>query len=193
MTSKSAALGPSAVLDFWFSDEVKPKWFFGGAEFDSDVSARFSDVHEMAVSGLLDSWSATLEGRLALILLLDQMSRNIYRNQPQGFANDPDALRLANSALRRGDDLWLKANRPADWRCFVYMPFMHSEALSDQRRCLDLLLTHGPEESVIHARAHHDIIARFGRFPHRNAILGRESTYEELAFLQQDGSRFDSV
>ncbi len=181
---------PSRVLEFWFSDEVEPKWFFGGAAFDAQIAERFSQTHERAALGGLDHWADTVEGRLALILVLDQFSRNLHRDRAEGYASDDKALRLANTALRLGDDLWLKVNRPASWRSFLYMPFMHSENLSDQRRCIDLFLTHGPAESIAFARAHHDIIARFGRFPHRNAVLGRDTTQEEAVFLSRNGSGF---
>ena len=192
MTNDRDATTLAAVLAFWFAQETEPSWFFGGPAFDDRLRARFATALADAAAGRLDHWAESVEGRLALIVVLDQFSRNIHRGQPAGFANDRKALALARTALRLGDDLWLKTHRPAAWRLFLYMPFMHSEALDDQRRCIDLLLTHGPEDSVGFARAHHDIIARFGRFPHRNATLGRTTTEAEAVFLGRDGSRFEA-
>jgi len=194
----SADDGPRPVLDFWFSAAAEPQWFFGGSDFDAEIHKRFARTLAQAATGALDYWCEggrrwePPEGRLALVLVLDQFSRNIHRGRPAAFAWDPKALGLARQGLRRGDDLWLKTHRPDSWRTFFYMPLMHSEDLEDQRRCIDLLLTHGPEDGVAYARAHHDIIARFGRFPHRNAVLNRRATPDEDVFLTREGSRFDS-
>lgn len=190
MTDDQAGSEYQTILDFWFSKEVEPKWFFGGSEFDAEIKTRFSQVHAEVSSGGKNDWLETVDGRLAAILVLDQFSRNIYRDQAAAFANDSKAVDIAWHALRCGDDLWLKANRQRTWRVFVYMPFMHSEKLDDQRWCVDLFLTHGPDDNIAYARAHHDIIRRFGRFPHRNAALQRVSTPEELEFLQREGSSF---
>lgn len=171
------------VLKFWFAGGMARKWFGGGEAFNADVTERFGETLQVASAGGLESWKDTAEGRLALVIVLDQFSRNIHAGDRQAYANDAEALALARVALRMGDDIWLKTYRPDDWRTFLYLPFMHSEALEDQRRCLDLYEMHGPDHGIAPARHHLDIIARFGRFPHRNAVLGRESTPEELAFL----------
>lgn len=184
------ASAPSDVLAFWFSDAAKPNWYAVDPAFDAEIRRRFAATFAAAASGRLAAWEAEVEGRLAVILILDQFSRNLHRGASAAYAQDAAALRLTHRCLRLGDDHWLKAHRPPDWRHFLYLPLMHSEDLSDQRRCVDLLLTHGPEEPLPYARAHLDVIARFGRFPHRNAVLGRPSTEEEARFLAQAGTGF---
>ncbi|WP_434053831.1 MAG: DUF924 family protein [Roseibium sp.] len=171
------------VLQFWFAKGMARNWFDGGEAFDVEVSKRFGPTLRAAATGKLENWTETVEGRLAIVIVLDQFSRNIHRGDAATCENDTAGLVIAKHALRMGDDFWLKTYRPDDWRTFLYLPFMHSEDLEDQRRCLELYVTHGPEHGVAHARHHLDIVARFGRFPHRNAILGRESTPEELAFM----------
>lgn len=171
------------VLQFWFAKDMDRNWFGGGAAFDATVNEHFGSTLQAAAAGQLEHWKETVDGRLALVIVLDQFSRNIHRSDVATYANDPAGLELAKFALRVGDDLWLKTYRPDDWRTYLYVPFMHSEDLEDQRRCLELFQIHGPEHGVAHARHHLDIVARFGRFPHRNAILGRNSTREELAFM----------
>ncbi|GGX38186.1 hypothetical protein GCM10007385_01220 [Tateyamaria omphalii] len=171
------------VLEFWFAKGMARNWFGGGDAFDAKVKEHFGSTLQAAAAGQLENWKETVDGRLALVIVLDQFSRNIHRSDIATYANDPAGLELAKFALRMGDDLWLKTYRPDDWRTFLYLPFMHSEDLEDQRRCLELYQMHGPEHGVAHARHHLDIVARFGRFPHRNAILGRESTPEELSFM----------
>lgn len=173
----------SDVLTFWFAKGMTRNWFDGGDAFDVTVRDRFGAALEAASSGALESWKEKVEGRLALILVLDQFSRNIHRGDAATYANDAAGLALAKHALRMGDDLWLKTYRPDDWRTFLYLPFMHSEDLEDHRRCLELFQMHGPDHGIAHARHHLDIIARFGRFPHRNTIMGRDSTRDELAFM----------
>ncbi len=171
------------VLQFWFANGMARNWFAGGDAFDAKVTERFGSTLQAAASDRIEGWNETVVGRLALVIVLDQFSRNIHRGDAATYANDPAGLALAKHALRMGDDLWLKTYRPDDWRTFLYLPFMHSEDPEDQRRCLELFQTYGPEHGISHARHHLDIVARFGRFPHRNAILGRESTPEELAFM----------
>ncbi|WP_299744281.1 DUF924 family protein [uncultured Tateyamaria sp.] len=171
------------VLEFWFAKGMARNWFGGGDAFDVKVKERFGSTLQAVAAGQLDDWKQTVDGRLALVIVLDQFSRNIHRDDAATYENDLAALALAKHALRMGDDLWIKTYRPGDWRTFLYLPFMHSEDLGDQRCCLELYQMHGPEHGVAHARHHLDIVARFGRFPHRNLILGRYSTAEELAFI----------
>lgn len=175
------------VLEFWFAGGMQKKWYFAGPAFDQELKDRFGTALENAANGQLEHWRDSWQGRLALVLLTDQMSRNIYRDQGQAFATDELAVSVTEQALRYGDDLYLKANKPDPWRSFLYMPLMHAEDLERQRRCVDLFLTHGPEGNVRFARDHLDVIYRFGRFPGRNKALGRDSTAEELAFLDAGG------
>ena len=178
---------PEDILDFWFADGMESKWYFAGPEFDQELMTRFSEVHRQAVTGELSDWKATRSGRLALILLLDQFSRNIHRDQPAAYAQDTMAFEIAQMSLRMGDDLYYKANHPPAWRGFIYVVFMHQEDLEAQRRSVELYQTHGPEGNLNYARIHLEAIARFGRFPNRNLAMGRETTEEEQAFLEAGG------
>lgn len=154
------------------------------------MAARFSGLLESALAGKLSAWERTPLAALALIVLLDQFPRNIFRGDPRSFAGDPLALRVARMAVRRGFDTLL---RPVE-RTFVYLPFEHAEDLAAQRQSLRLFAALARDSNgastVDYALRHYDIIARFGRFPHRNAMLGRESTPEEAEFLDQPGSSF---
>jgi uncharacterized protein (DUF924 family) len=174
----------AALLDFWFAPETAPKWFAKDAAFDATLRTRFGTLPQSAAAGALDHWAATAHGALALVLLLDQLPRNLYRDDARAFVNDPHALAIARSALARGFDRGL----PEQMRQFLYMPFMHAEELAAQERCCTLFADQ-PEQRK-YAEAHRDIIARFGRFPHRNAVLGRASTPEETAFLAGPNASF---
>ena len=187
-----------AVLDFWFLAPDNPghgqsraEWFRKDDAFDAQIRERFGALIDTAIDGGLRDWAATPRGALAQILLLDQFTRNVHRGTPRAFAGDPQALELAIALTQDGQDQQLEPTL----RAFVYMPFEHAEDLAMQARAVELfqLLTQSREgfESMLdYAQRHQEVIARFGRFPHRNAILGRDSTPEELAFLQQPGSRF---
>ncbi|MBV6657321.1 MAG: DUF924 domain-containing protein [Devosiaceae bacterium] len=170
------------VLAFWFSDETKAHWFSSTPAFDLRVKEALGDAYKGAVQGNLAAWESTRDGRLALVILLDQVPRMIFRDKPESYASDAQALSLAKHCLAHGDDIALP---PGDERrSFYYLPFMHSENLDDQRRSVELHETYGPEAGLVWARGHRETVARFGRFPHRNARLGRESTPAELAFMQ---------
>ena len=187
-----------AVLDFWFLAPDNPghgqsraEWFRKDDAFDAQIRERFGALIDTAIDGGLRDWAAPPRGALALILVLDQFTRNVYRDTPRAFAGDAQALELAIALTQDGQDQQLEPTL----RAFVYMPFEHAEDLAMQSRAVELfqLLTQSREgfESMLdYAQRHQEVIARFGRFPHRNAILGRDSTPEELAFLQQPGSRF---
>ena len=191
---------PHTVLEFWFGDadprarvedEVSRRWFKKSAAFDEALSEQFGDITEAAMAGELDQWSDTEQGQRALILVLDQFTRNMYRATERAFAGDAIALELAASAIARGADRHLGTPQAA----FLYMPYMHSENLHHQNGCVALFEAlaarrDGAENNVRFARAHREVILKFGRFPHRNAALGRTSTSEELAYLGRPGSGF---
>ncbi|MEL7140835.1 MAG: DUF924 family protein [Cyanobacteria bacterium J06554_3] len=191
-----------ALLSFWFGEKTDPDygrykkvWFQKNAEFDAQIRQLFLVDVERAAASDYDSWQASPPSAVALLLLLDQFPRNLYRQDPRSFATDAKALRVAQSLVKTDAD---KTLIPAQ-RFFVYVPFEHSELLIHQKQCVSLMralnetcpdLDPGLKNGLDYAIRHRDIIARFGRFPHRNEILGRESTPEELLFLQQPGSRF---
>lgn len=187
---------PQDVLEFWFgtSDPAlagKPRelWFRKSQATDTTIRARFGADVEAALAGARDEWAQEPRGVLALVLLLDQFTRNIFRDTPRAFAGDARALALARSMVERGDD---RSLAPLE-RWFVYLPFEHDESLVSQREALRLfgqLAAEGHPDALQWAQKHYDVIARFGRFPHRNAILGRTSSDAERLFLEQPGSRF---
>lgn len=194
-----------AVLDFWFGDAMtgpedierrQRVWFMGGATFDRECTKRFAATLSAAASGELDDWETSPRGRLALIVLLDQLSRNIHRGSAGAFAQDQRALLLCREGIAKGHDRHLSAFE----RTVFYMPMEHAEdrhvqALSVQH--FEALAEDGPGElrelllaNAGYARQHRDIVDRFGRFPHRNAVLGRECTADEVAYLAEDAPRF---
>lgn len=174
----------ASVVAFW--REAGPeRWFAKSDEFDRLVGLRLGPLCESAQAGSLDHWADEPAGALALSILLDQVPRNLHRATPLAYASDPKALAIAKQALERGFD-----QRVAEiMRPFFYLPLMHSENLADQERCLALYEAYGNAEMLYFARHHRDIIARFGRFPHRNQILGRETTPQEAQFLTEDSFR----
>lgn len=174
------------VLDFWFVALQPRDWFRRADEVDARIRQQFADVHRAAAAGELFAWRQSAEGRLAEILLLDQFSRNLYRDDPRAFACDTTALVLAQEAMTAGAEAALTS----DQRVFLYMPFMHSESRVIQRQSLRLYGALGKAENLDFARRHADIIERFGRYPHRNSVLGRHSTPQEQEFLRQPGSSF---
>lgn len=195
---------PDTVLDCWFGDGLvtgwptQPMgevWFGGGAVIDQEIRTRFGSLVEAAVDGGLSDWEPPVLHRLALVVLLDQFTRNVFRGQAKAFAGDPRARALAGRTLAQGEDAAL----PLVGRVFMAMPLMHAEDLSSQADCVrhfeNLLATAGPahaphlEKNLASAREHQDVVAAYGRFPHRNAVLGRTSTARELAYLQA-GKRF---
>jgi len=170
------------IVTFW--REAGPKrWFMKDAAFDEEIRLRFLAIHEAAAEGMLREWEASAEGALALLILLDQFPRNMFRGQARAFATDALARAVATDALARGFD----AQVPADMRAFFYLPFEHSEDMADQERALALFRAADDDEGLKWAELHADIIRRFGRFPHRNAALGRATTAEEQAFLDEGG------
>ncbi|MDW8123581.1 MAG: DUF924 family protein [Geminicoccaceae bacterium] len=174
-----------ALLDLWFAPATEPLWFRPDPAFDRLLAERFGALVERAASGACDGWLEHPEGALALVLLLDQLPRNIYRGTPRAYAFDAKARALARAALARGHDRAV----PERARLFFYLPFEHSEDLADQDLAVELCRPLGGA-ALAYAERHREVIRRFGRFPHRNAILGRPSTPEEEAFLREPGSSF---
>ena len=174
------------VLAFWFQEIDPSSWWEKDPELDAAICARFGDLHRRAAVCELHAWRDTPQGRLAEIIVLDQFSRNIYRDTAAAFASDPLALALAQTAVDSGADEQLHGEH----RSFLYMPYMHSESIAIHDVALTLFENHGNPRTLEFERSHRAIIERFGRYPHRNGILGRESTPEELEFLTQPGSSF---
>jgi uncharacterized protein (DUF924 family) len=170
------------VLAFWRAAGEK-KWFAKNDAFDADIKSRFLDTYEAAAAGKLSDWEATPDGAIALTIVLDQFPRNMFRNDARTYATDRQACQVARRAVDGGAD----ARLPKDLLNFLYMPFMHSEELADQERCVALFAKTDNEENAKYAVHHADIVRRFGRFPHRNRVLGRSTTEEEQAFLDSGG------
>ena len=186
------------VLDFWFLPpdnrdygQARGEWFRKDDAFDAHIRARFGTLIDAAIEGGLRAWEATPHGALARLIVLDQFTRNVYRGTPRAFAGDAQALALAVALTQAGQDRLL----PPMLRAFAYLPFEHAEDLAMQARAVELfqLLSQaqpGFDGMLDYAQRHQEVIARYGRFPHRNAILGRPSTPEEVEFLRQPGSSF---
>ncbi len=174
------------ILKFWF-EQLEPKqWWVKDRELDQLISARFSEIHTRASKCELFLWRETAQGRLAEIIILDQFSRNMFRGSSLAFGNDPLALALAQEAVSRGSDRSLS---PVE-RTFIYMPYMHSESLLIHETAVELFRSNGQQGSLDYELRHKAIIERFGRYPHRNQILGRASRADEIEFLKQPGSSF---
>jgi len=180
------------ILDFWFGDgtAARAEWFRKDPTFDDAIRDRFGEAVEAALGGAYADWTATAQGALALVLLLDQFTRNIHRDTPRMFAGDARALAVADAVVAAGRDRELGAHR----RWFLYLPFEHAEDPAMQERSVALFARlaedTGLSEPLEWARKHAVVIHRFGRYPHRNDVLGRASTPEEIAFLAEPGSRF---
>jgi len=174
------------ILEFWLTESGPAKWYAGGDAFDAEIREKYLDLWQDGRDGRLADWAGHPRKSLALIIVLDQFPRNMFRNDPRAFATDQKAKSVACSALKHGWD----TRFPEPDRQFFYMPFMHSESLPDQDHSVRLMCQKMPENrdsSLLHARAHREIIRRFGRFPYRNAALGRKSSQEESAFLSEGG------
>lgn len=174
------------ILDFWFNELQPQQWWVKDAKLDLLIRERFLNIYEQAKRCELFAWREVSEGRLAEILILDQFPRNIFRDTAQAFATDSLALGLAQEAVSTGADQKLNQTQ----RSFLYMPFMHSESVVVHEIAVDLFEKNGDESSYEYELKHKQIIEQFGRYPHRNRILERESTAEEITFLKQPGSGF---
>ena len=174
------------VLEFWFDDLSPGDWFGGDEAVDSHIRERFQELHEALREQVPEIWRSSARGCLAAVIVLDQFPRNMYRDTSRAFAADGAALSLAKEALMRGFDRELSI----DERKFLYLPFEHSENPAEQARSIELFGTLENELDLYYARRHKEIIDRFGRFPHRNAVLGRISSPEEIEFIKEPGSSF---
>ena len=174
------------ILSFWFEESTPKQWFEKNSSFDTKVVTRFGSLCNRAAKGELAYWRVSLRGRLAEIIILDQFSRNIWRDTPKAFAQDNMALVLSQEAIKQTDYNKL----PLTQRKFILMPFMHSESSFIHQQAVELFRTLGDDNTLDYEMQHKAIIDRFGRYPHRNTILNRTSTKEELLFLQQPGSSF---
>ena len=174
------------VLDFWFAEIETSMWWRKDHDFDLSIQSRFGSLHQQAAQAELFSWRNTARGSLAEVLILDQFSRNIYRNKPRAFGCDALALALSQTAIDKNFDMELTQVE----RHFLYLPFMHSESALIHKEAVRLYTELGNAVNLDFELKHKVIIDRFGRYPHRNKVLGRESTTDEIEFLQQPGSSF---
>lgn len=177
--------GANEVLEFWFVEHGEDDWFGGKAEFDAKLAERFAETHARVAIGEAFTWRTSAEGRLAEVIVLDQFSRQLYRGSPKAYAQDPMALALAQEAVAQGLDAELEPRR----RTFLYMPYMHSESLLVHGEAVRLFTALGDENTLQYEIDHRNCIARFGRYPFRNKPLGRKSTPEELAYMEEAGTR----
>jgi uncharacterized protein (DUF924 family) len=168
-----------SLIDFWFSDEAKRYWFRSTRAFDKRLTDSYADIWEQAKKGVLDDWQRTAEGSLALVIVLDQFPLNMFRGTAKSFSTEALSLTVARGAIERVFDKELPTNQ----KSFMYMPFMHSEDLADQALGVEYFSQPGLESNIRFAKHHFGIVERFGRFPHRNKILGRESSTAEIKYL----------
>ena len=171
------------VLDFWFGELEPKQWFIKDEALDTTITERFEDLYERLAATGNDAIAANPRQAMAAIIVFDQFARNMFRGSQKTFACDGKALELAERLIADGSDMELSG----DERYFMMMPFMHAEDLAQQDRCVELFEEHGSEQGIKYAKMHRDVIARFGRFPHRNTVLGRETTPEEQAYLDEGG------
>jgi uncharacterized protein (DUF924 family) len=175
----STDLEYSTLLDFWYSAEMRPRWFDSTPELDERIRTRFEPLWQQAAAGELDDWQDTPDGALALVIVLDQLPLNMYRGRPEAFATEQRAVAVTKRAVAQGFDKLIPQAR----LMFLYLPLMHSEHLDDQDLSVQLFAAAGLADNLRFAEHHRGIVSRFGRFPHRNRILGRESTADELDYL----------
>jgi len=172
-------MSPGDVLAFWFDETMRGAWFRSTAAIDDLIRSRFESLWQQAARGEHDHWSQTADGALALVIVLDQLPLNMFRGQAAAFATEARAISVSKAAVAAGLDRELTGDRVA----FLYMPLMHSEDVADQEQSVELFAAAGLDDNLRFARHHRDLIRRFGRFPHRNAVLGRISTADELTYL----------
>ena len=184
MTSAGATVSSREILDYWFAPGMSEQWFRANPSLDREIRERFEATWEAAAAGDLDHWADTAGGALALVIVLDQFPLNMYRGDAKSFSTEAKAIAVCNRAI----DQDLGRQLPAERLAFLYMPLMHSESLSDQDRSVALFKAAGLEANLRFAQHHRELIRRFGRFPHRNSVLGREGTAEERDYLASKGA-----
>jgi len=172
-------IAPHDILDFWFAEDMRSKWFASTPQLDAAIKEQFESVWEAAVNGELDDWLSSPDGCLALAIILDQLPLNMFRGTAKSFASEAKSREIAQHAIDQGYDKQIDPTRLA----FLYMPFMHSENLADQDLSVALFEAAGLENNLRFAKHHRELVRRFGRFPHRNAILGRANTPQEIDYL----------
>ncbi len=186
MTYDDVCATPAEIREFWFERLTPEDWFRKSDAVDAEIGSRFTATHLALARHIDDVWRVSPADRLAAIIVLDQFPRNIYRGTPLAFATDELARNEAKTAIDAGMDQMV----PPAQRCFFYLPLEHSETLADQERSVELFTALGDENYLDYARRHRDVIAKYGRFPHRNPILGRFSTHDEEAYLAEEGAGF---
>lgn len=177
---------PNDILAFWFDEQTEKNWFVKDEAFDEEIRQRFGECYQRVIQGEMVTWREELKGRLAEIIVLDQFSRNMFRDSGKAFAQDGMALVLAQEALKVSGRELLTAKE----RSFLYMPFMHSESRVIHQQAFELFSEAGLENNLAFEKRHAEIIERFGRYPHRNQVLNRQSTPAELTFLKEPNSSF---
>jgi uncharacterized protein (DUF924 family) len=180
MTTTSASLTPQSIIEFWYSDRIKSQWFNSTKELDQEIKDKFESVWKDAIRGEYKHWRDQAEGSLALAIIFDQFPLNMFRGEMESFSTEAMAIKVAKEAIQNGFDKTLSKAQVV----FLYMPLMHSENIDDQNLSVSLFEQAGLAENARFARHHRDIVQRFGRFPHRNSILHRESSAEELEYLK---------
>jgi len=170
------------IIDYWYSPEISRQWFASTAQLDAEIKTKYETLWQTAAGGELDHWQASPQGCLALIIILDQFPLNMYRNRPESFSTEAKSIEIARHAVEKRFDRVL----PQQQKAFLYMPFMHSEKLPDQDLSVKLFTEAGLKENQHFAEHHRELIRRFGRFPHRNKILNRKSTPEEIDYLNSE-------
>lgn len=175
---------PESVIEYWYSDKIKPYWFNSSKELDKEIKDKYQDIWKNAIRGEYKHWQETAAGSLALVIILDQLPLNMFRDEVESFSTEAMAVKVARNAVDKGFDKELEKNKIS----FLYMPLMHSENMNDQDLAVALFDKAGLMENLRFAKHHRDIIQQFGRFPHRNKILQRESSQEELDYLNSDSA-----
>lgn len=180
----SEAITPENIIEFWYSEKVKLKWFNSSIEFDKEIKSKYKDVWLDALRGEHISWNDSAEGCLALTIILDQFPLNMFRGEVKSFSTEAMAIKVAKKAIERGFDQLIDKDKLS----FLYMPLMHSEKIEDQEFAVKLFEDSDLTDNARFAKHHRDIVQKFGRFPHRNKILQRESSAEEIDYLNSDGA-----